>query len=217
MRYGTARIDELERLSAFGEEGVWRPIRHHFGIEGFGINAYTGDQVGDRVIEEHTEMGAASEELGRHQELYIVLTGRAAFTLDGEEVDAPAGTLVFVGQPDVVRGALASEPGTTVIAIGARPGIPFEVQPWEYSFRARAVGGREAYEVMDEAAERYPDNWTIPYNRAGLHASDGDREAALASLRRAVELRPDVRRRAAADDDFGSLRGDAEFDELIAD
>lgn len=217
MRYATARIDELERLSAFGQEGVWRPVRHHFGIEGFGINAYTGDQIGDRVIEEHTEVGAAAPELGRHQELYIVLTGRAAFTLDGEEIDAPAGTFVFVGEPDVVRGAVAASAGTTVIAIGARPGVAFEVQPWEYRFRARALGGPEAYEVLDEAAERYPDNWTIPYDRACLHALEGDRESAVASLRQAVSLKSDAGRRAVEDEDLAALRDDPAFQELVRD
>jgi hypothetical protein len=215
MRYGTARIDELERLPAFGEHGVWRPVRHHFGIEGFGINAYTADQAGDRVIEQHDELGAAGA--GRHQELYVVLTGRAAFTLDGEEVDAAAGTFVFVGEPDVVRGAVASEAGTTVIAIGARPGVPFEVSPWEYRFRARAVGGPEAHEILDEAAERYPDDWTVPYDRACLYALDGDSAAAaLESLARAVELHPEVRSRAVDDEDLASLRGDPEFTRLVS-
>jgi hypothetical protein len=214
VRYATAHIDELERLDAFGEQGVWRPVRHHLGIEGFGINAYTADEAGSRVIEEHDELGAAGA--GRHQELYVVLTGRATFALDGEQRDAPAGTFVFIGEPDVIRGAIAVEPNTTVLAIGARPGVAFTVSPWEYRFRARAIGGPEAYAILDEAAERYPDNWTVPYDRACMHALAGEREAAITALRRAIELEPSARERAAADVDFESLRGEAEFDELIA-
>jgi hypothetical protein len=213
MRYATARLDELERLPAFGEHGVWRPVRHHFGIEGFGINAYTADQPGDRVIEEHDELGAAGA--GRHQELYVVLTGRACFTLDGEEIDAPSGTFVFIGEPEVVRGATASEPGTTVLAIGARPGQAFTVSPWEYRFRARALGGAEALALLDDAAQRFPDNPTVPFDRACLLALSGDRDAALRSLGDAVAIDPAVRERAAQEDDLASLRGDVEFEALI--
>jgi hypothetical protein len=215
MRYATARLDEIERLSAFGQHGVWRPIRHHFGIEGFGINAYTADQPGDRVIEEHNEIGAAGTG-GRHQELYVVLTGRASFTLDGEEIDAPAGTFVFVGEPDVRRGAVAAEAGTSVLAIGARPGVPFEISPWEFRFRAAALGPTpEAHEALDEAERRFPDDTGISYDRACLHARAGDRVAALAELSRAIEARPDSRTAAREDPDFESLRGDEEFETLV--
>jgi hypothetical protein len=215
VRYATARLDEFERLSAFGQHGVWRPIRHHFGIEGFGINAYTADQPGDRVIEEHDEI-AASAEIGRHQELYVVLTGCASFTLDGEEIDAPAGTFVFIGEPDVRRGAVAADPATTVLAIGARPGVAFEVSPWEYRFRAAALGpSPEAYELLAEAERRFPSDTGIPYDRACLHAREGDRDAALAELKRATEVKPETREWAREDEDFESLRGDPQFEELV--
>jgi hypothetical protein len=214
MRYATAHLDELERLSAFGVDGVWRPVRHHFGIEGFGINAYTVDEPGQRVIEEHDEVSAAGG--GGHQELYVVLTGRATFTLDGEERDAPAGTFVFIGEPEVRRGAIAAEPNTTVLAIGAAPGRAFAVSPWEYYFRALSVGGTEAQEILDEAAERFPGNPAIAYNRACLHAREGDREAALGALAEAVSLDPVAGQWAAGDEDFASLRGDAAFEALLA-
>jgi hypothetical protein len=215
MRYATARLDEIERLSAFGQHGVWRPIRHHFGIDGFGINAYTADQPGDRVIEEHNEIGAAGTG-GRHQELYVVLTGRATFTLDGEEIDAPAGTFVFIGEPDVRREAIAAEAGTSVLAIGARPGVPFEVSSWEYRFRAAALGPcPEAYALLGEAGERFPDNGDVSYDRACLQAREGDREAALDSLRHSIEVDPQNSEAAREDPDFESLRGDEEFEQLV--
>lgn len=214
MRYATAHLSELERLDSFGVEGVWRPVRHHFGIEGFGINAFTADEPGRRVIEEHDEL-ASVEDVGRHQELYIVLTGRATFTLDGEERDAPAGTFVFIGDPGVNRGAIAAEANTTVLAIGARPGRAFTVSPWEYYFRALAIGGQEGRAILDEAAERFPDNPTIPYNRACLHAREGDRDAALASLTKAIEMDPRMREWAAKDADFAALGDDPAFEELV--
>jgi hypothetical protein len=39
--------------------------------------------------------------------------------------------LVFVEDPSVTRKAVAGEPGTTVLAIGATPGVAFNVAPWE--------------------------------------------------------------------------------------
>jgi hypothetical protein len=65
-----------------------RPVRHHFGITSFGINAWTAAVVGDRILNAHDEAGDA-------EELYLVHRGRATFELDGERVDAPAGTFVF--------------------------------------------------------------------------------------------------------------------------
>ena len=60
-----------------------------FGIQAFGINAYTAEKAGDVVVEEHDEKGDGGA--GGHEELYVVVSGRARFTLAGESVDAPAG------------------------------------------------------------------------------------------------------------------------------
>lgn len=167
------------------------------------------------MIEEHDELAAAGE--GRHQELYVVMTGGASFTLDGEQVDAPAGTFVFVGEPEVQRGAVATEPNTTVLAIGARPGVAFHVSAWEYRFRARAIGGKEGFAILADARERFPDNPTIPYDLACMQALEGDTEAALRSLREAVALEPKARGWAGSDDDLAGLRATAAFDALVAD
>src|SRR5262245_56191420 len=93
----------------------WRPVRHHFGITSFGVNAWTAPNAGDRIINDHDEVDDANEEL------YLVLGGRAVFELDGERLDAPAGTLVYV-EPRVKRTAFAEEPDTTILAIGGVPG-----------------------------------------------------------------------------------------------
>jgi hypothetical protein len=189
-------------------------VRHHFGIEGFGINAYTASRAGDRVIEEHDELAAAGE--GRHQELYVVLTGRATFTLDGDEIDARAGTFVFVGEPEVVRGAVAAEPETSVLAIGARSGVPFTVSAWEYRFRARALGGEEGFAILREAAQRFPGNATVPYDLACMHALAGDADAATTALADAIALEPRARAWAAEDHDLAALRGASAFEALVA-
>src|SRR4029453_15030186 len=104
-KYEVLRIGELDRIPVSGADVTWRPVRRRLGITAFGINAYTGEP-GENVVEEHTE------ERLRHEELYVVISARARFELDGESVDASAGTLVFISEPTVKRHAVAQEPGT---------------------------------------------------------------------------------------------------------
>src|SRR3954451_4152407 len=98
---------------------VWRPVRHHLGIHAFGVNAWTGRESGDEVIEEHVE---SKDNPSRHEELYFVATGHARFIVDGEEVDAPVGTFVFVPDPESKRQGIAVESDTTILSFGAAPG-----------------------------------------------------------------------------------------------
>jgi mannose-6-phosphate isomerase-like protein (cupin superfamily) len=130
-RFQVVRIDEIPPVPEHSSgDMTWRPVRHYLGIRAFGVNAWEGREPGDLVIEDHTE------QTYRHEELYAVVSGRARFTLDGEDVDAPAGTLVYV-RPEVRRVAVAEEPRTTVLAIGAQPGHAFEPTAWE----VRQTGG----------------------------------------------------------------------------
>ena len=112
--YTVAQLDQIDEVS--DGRCPWRPIRQHLGIMSFGANAFTAREAGDRLINEHDE---AEEDA--HEELYLVQAGRARFELDGEQVDAPAGTFVFAS-PGVKRTAFAEEPGTTLIALGGTPG-----------------------------------------------------------------------------------------------
>jgi mannose-6-phosphate isomerase-like protein (cupin superfamily) len=103
----------------------WRPIRHELGITAHGVNAYTGHEVGDQVLDDHDEANTG------HEELYVVLTGRATFTLgESETVDAPAGTLVFVREPGMRRVAHAAQADTTILCTGGIPGT-FAPSAWE--------------------------------------------------------------------------------------
>ena len=111
--WASARLDDLEAIPGPGTL-TWRPVSAQFGLRAFGTNAYTAERAGDDVVEPHAE----SAELA-HEELYFVARGRAKFSLDGEEVDAPAGTYVFVRDPAVHRHAVAVEPGTTVLSFGS--------------------------------------------------------------------------------------------------
>jgi uncharacterized cupin superfamily protein len=92
----------------------WAPIRHHFGIRTFGINAWRGG-TGDEVIKRHDESDSG------HPELYFVLSGDALFTIGDEEVPAPTGTLVWVADPAAERLAVAVEANTVVLSISGGP------------------------------------------------------------------------------------------------
>ncbi len=130
-KYILADIDSVE---SFGgekpEDGVWKPLRAKLGIEAFGINAFVGRETGARVIEDHTEEGSA------HQELYVVLNGKARFELDGENVEAESGSLVFIADPAVKRTAFALEPNTSVLAIGAAKDQVFTPSSWDNPFNS---------------------------------------------------------------------------------
>ena len=93
----------------------------------FGINAWRGAN-GDEVIKRHSE-----EESG-HEELYIVLSGRATFTVGGEEVDAPAGHARLRHRPKAERVAVAKEDGTVVLSLGATPGEAYEPSGWDTGY-----------------------------------------------------------------------------------
>ena len=204
-----ARIEDLERYPIEGQDGLtWRPVRRYFGIRSFGVNAYTADEAGQRVVEEHREESG-------HEELYVVVGGRARFVVDGEEHDAPAGTLVHC-PPGTLREAFAEEPGTTVLGIGAKPGEVFKPSGWEWMFAGMSLlsqGDDEgARRELQAGIEAYPDAWQGRYNLACAEARMGNDDAALQQLERAIEIDPDsVRTYAPNDSDFASLRDDPRF------
>lgn len=196
------RLDELESLPGPGTLR-WTPVRRRFGLTAFGINAYTAAEPGQDVVEPHTETT-----LG-HEEVYAVVTGRASFTLDGETVEVPAGGLVAIRDPRVHRAATALEPGTTVLAVGGRPGV-HEPSAWEFSFAAYArsdAGDQEAALAELEAglAEK-GEHPALLYHRACVRCRAGRLEEARADLRRALELDPSLSEPAADDDDLAPLR-----------
>ena len=140
--FEVARVDELARIPvAQGLE--WRPIARRFGIRAFGMNAYTAEKPGDWVVEEHNELSG-------HEEVYVVIAGRATFTVGGEEIDAPAGTIVFVRDHTLKRVARSEEEGTTVLAVGGWPDKPFEPSSWEWFFEAYSQAPEEGIATMED-------------------------------------------------------------------
>jgi tetratricopeptide (TPR) repeat protein len=198
------RLDEIEPISVVNGTLLWRPVRRTFDIGAFGINSYVAPNAGDDVVEEHTERS-----LG-HEEVYVVLTGRATFTLDGDTLDARAGTVVFIRDPEVRRHARAEEPGTSVLAVGGPRDAAYEPSPWEDYFAAerhRTAGDYEAYVAeLEDALRRRPDHPATLYNLACAEALAGRADDAVAHVRRAAELDPAFAEYAAKDEDFAGLR-----------
>jgi hypothetical protein len=200
------RLDDVEGIPVFGTL-LWKPVRRPLGVTAFGINAYTAVNAGDEVVEEHTE-----EQLG-HEEIYFVHTGHATFTIDGEEVDAPAGTMVYLDDVKQRRHAIAKEPGTTVIAIGGVPG-KHEPSAWEYFFPALPAmrdGDYDAARRMLEDALKEKDAPVVHYQLACVEALAGNRERALDELEVAVDGNERYREAARNDEDFASIRDDPRF------
>ncbi len=205
-----ARIQEIEPIAVVGGELQWRPVRRTLGIEAFGINAYTAG-AGELVVEEHDETGAGA---GHHEELYVVVTGHATFRVDGEDIDAPVGTCVFLDDPKERRGARAVEDGTTVLAIGGERGAAFKISPWEFAFAGAPAQEAKRYDeaiaLLREGLELHPGNASLLYNLACAEALSGDHDTALEHLAEAA-TNPRFRKFAQEDPDFDSLRDDPRF------
>ena len=210
--YAVANLDEIEEIS--DGRCPSRPVRHHLGITSFGINAWTAREAGDRLINEHDEVGGEDSQ----EELYLVQRGRARFELDGETVDAPAGTFVFA-RPSVKRTAFAEEPATTLVAVGGTPGKAYEVSGWEiwgplhHLYQAGEYA--EAADRGREAIEAHPEYAAPLYNLACCESLAGRKEDAIEHLRLAFERREQLRSLAAEDSDLDPIREEPAFKELM--
>ena len=184
---------------------LWRPVRRTLDIGAFGINAYVAPNAGDDVVEEHTE-----EALG-HEEVYVVLAGRATFTLDDETLDAPAGTSSSSATRRSSATRVAEEPETAVLAVGGPREAAYEPSPWEDFFAAerhRTAGDYDAYRggargrsrapprppgdalQRSRAPRRWPGDPTTRSRTCGVRSSSG----------------PSGRTWRATDDDLAALR-----------
>lgn len=209
MSYEVATIDELRDI-AYRQDTHMRPVRHHLGITAFGTNAWTAAKPGDRLMPEHQEDEGS-------EELYVVLRGHARFEIDGDTVDAPRGTLVFV-RPLANRTAFAEEAGTTVLAVGSRVGQPYEAGGWEVWAEFHPLYEAGEYEAVIERARETLEAtaYATPlYNLACCEALAGKKEEAIGHLRVALERRPSLRDLAKEDADLAPLRDEPAFRSLI--
>jgi len=209
--YRVAHLDDLDRIEVAG--GQYRPIRRRLGVRAFGINAYTADKAGDQVVEQHTEGAGGGS--GRQEELYMVVAGHAEFTVAGETVDAPVGTMVFVPDVNAKRGAVATADGTTVLVVGGPADSPIPTSPFEYWFAAEgpynAGDYDRAVEVASEGLAEWPESGQLNYQLACFHARAGRREKALEHLAIAAANDPRVAEWAAEDSDLDTIRNDPSF------
>jgi tetratricopeptide (TPR) repeat protein len=219
--YRVVTLDGIERAQPIApgqqdEARVRLAVRQELGIEAFGINAYRAVADNANVIREHDEAGFGSS---RQQELYVVLNGAATFNVDGERVEAPAGSLVFVRDPAAKRSAVAKEAGTTVLAIGGTPGRAFRVFPREAQEAMQAYNDGDfetALERVEQVLAREPDHVLSVYNAACFAARLGRTDEAVDYLRRAIELDERAIEQARGDEDFDSIREDPRFKHLVA-
>lgn len=208
--YEVARLEEIGEI----DDGrcPFRPVRHHFGAASFGMNAWTGREAGDRILNEHDETEDGNEEL------YLVMSGRAAFELDGERLDAPAGTFVFV-RPGTKRTAFAEEPETTIVATGGVPGKAYEVHGWEIWAPLGPLYHAGRYDEVVERGraeiEAHPEFPMPLYNLACCESLAGRREDAMGHLREAVSRSDQLRELAKTDSDLDAIREEPAFKELV--
>jgi hypothetical protein len=191
-------IDDLEAIPWPGADTTWRPLRQAIGARIVGMGAYTAEAAGQDVVEPHRE----SEGGMGHEEVYVVLRGRATFTLDGETLDAPAGTVVRV-DPGVHRHAVAAEPRTAILALGGEPTYRPSSSEWIERARPhiRSDPERARAIVADLRAQR-PDSPGLPIAEALLAVGRGDRAAATAAL---AHVDPAYLERLRSDPDLGPL------------
>jgi tetratricopeptide (TPR) repeat protein len=208
------RVMRLDEVDGYADEGRprWHMIRAVLGIESFGINAWRATEAGQAIIGEHDELGAGA---GGHEELYFVVSGRATFTVDGELVAAPEGSLVYIRDPQTRRSAIADEAATTILVIGGRPGAPFTVSPWERSAEALRFWTTgewdRAIEVLDAQLAEDPGNANVLYNLACAESRGGHADAALDHLARSIEIEPSFAALARDDADLDAIRADVRF------
>jgi tetratricopeptide (TPR) repeat protein len=207
-----ARTVHVDDLPALAGPPTWRPIRTELGIAAFGVNAYSAAEPGDLLIEEHDEVGGSA---GRHEELYLVVRGHARFTVDGQDIDAPAGTLVFLPDPQSRRTAVAEAPDTVAMVVGGVVGEAFSPSPWEGAALAAGHAQRGDHEralaLARESAEAHPDRGQVLYNVACAESLAGESEAAIEHLRRALELEPRAAGWSREDPDLDPIRDHPDF------
>jgi len=212
--YVLARLDELEPAPliapAATDDGRQRfDVRRRFDITSFGIQAFRAPSEVD-VVREHTEIGFAT---GGQEELYIVLNGAATFEVDGETLEAEAGSLVLV-QPAASRKAVAKEDGTTILVIGGTPGEAYDPAPIEAG-EAMAAYGKGDYETAIAkqliVVEKRPEDAVAHFNVACFAARAGRADEAIEYLGKSVELNERIKGLIATDDDLDSIREDPRF------
>jgi hypothetical protein len=208
--YAIARLDEIDP-SPDGRYR-YRPVRHHFGITSFGVTAWVGAAAGDPIISDYDEDSEPAEEL------FIVVSGRAIFELEGEHVEATPGTLVFIRQ-GVPRTAIAAEPVTTILAFEGAPGKAYNAPGWEMWAPLRPLYDKgdhaELQARLEDAIAANPQYPMLVYNLACSESLSGRSAEAIDHLRSVVGTSEKLRADAREDSDFDPIRDEPSLQALI--
>ncbi len=113
--YTAKNIDEME--AAFG--GAMKKVRAELGVSSFGMQVIDlPPDYADYPEHDHEESG--------QEEVYAVLRGSGRIEVDGERIDISPDVIVRVG-PAARRKVFAGPKGLRMIALGAIPGKPYEI------------------------------------------------------------------------------------------
>jgi len=210
------KVGHLDDLDYYGyKETLTGRVRHELGITAFGVNAWLGENAGDRVIPEHAE-----DQEGDQDELYVVVRGRARFEVNDDKFDAPPGTLVYIPAGPTRRTAFAEQPRTMVLAVGATAGKAYEAHGWELWGRVHDLFQAGDYEGViakgRETIEANPQYGMPLYNLACAESLGGHPDDAIRHLGMAIERWEGARELARKDSDFDPIRGEPAFRELVS-
>ena len=119
------RIEELPAIS----HGAVKLAGDELGVQSFGLQVLDLPAgFADYPEHDHAEDG--------QEEVYVVLAGSAELTVDGEQIQAEAGSLVHV-EPQSKRKLVPGRDGVRILAIGCAPGGDYE-RPDAFRVAARA-------------------------------------------------------------------------------
>jgi hypothetical protein len=205
--------------TSLDEEGERQHIRlrRDLDVGAFGISAVRTPEAEAAVVPEHDNTGPGAD---RHEAVYVVLNGHAVFTVEGEEIDAPQGTAVFVRDPEAKRSAVSKEAGTTVLAVAGRRGeawrpTPGELmQPFFEPYQEKDYAG--ALAIAQSVLDAYPGNGLGLFNVACAESLLGRSDDAIEHLGQALEAAPGLLEQAQKDEDFEPIRDDPRFQKLVA-
>jgi len=174
------RLADLPRAE-IGDH-IWYPLRRALGATGFGVGAYSAARAGDVLVGAHDETGSSSN---RHEELYVVLHGRALVDLDGRELELGPEEFLLV-EPETRRGFRALADDTSVLVIGGAQGT-VSAAPYEHWYTALTTDDpAESAEIASAGLADFPTHGQLNYQLACFRALAGETAIAARHLRQAV-------------------------------
>jgi tetratricopeptide (TPR) repeat protein len=209
------RLEERRQEQEEPQERTYVQLRRELDIGSFSIFAVEAD-AGKELVAERTTTGYAAD---RHEELFVVVRGSAKFAVNGQEIDAPQGTAIFVRDVEAKRKAKALEDGTTILVVGGRRGEAWRPTPGEamqeFFPHYEAKDYEAALRVAEQVLEEYPGNGLAHFNIACMQSLLGETDRALKHLRKALAAAPPLVENARTDEDFAPIRDDPRFQELL--